>query len=193
MLPEPLRTSGREVATAEDLAILILVLEACTRRMNADGSMPTARIRRNWDALCELGEVDRPFNPKRHACLRDFLSREGLLDWEDESYLPSPMSVTGEGKAARWRAGDRLLAMIEEARGGLGHAEGRREERDGNMGDEDKRDEDHLYGDNPLLDDPDPMTVGPNEGNVPRWLAELTLSGYRRPVLGVPSGMRRAA
>jgi hypothetical protein len=116
LLPEPLKTSGREVATAEDLAILVLILEACTRRMNADGSMPTARIEANWQALYESGGVERPFNPKRYACLRDYLSRKGLLDWQDESYLPHLLSTDGKGKAAKWRAGERLLAMIEEER-----------------------------------------------------------------------------
>lgn len=118
-LPGPLRTSGREAATSEDLAILLLVLEACTERMNADGSMPTARIMTNWATLHEEGEVERPFNPKRYAALRDFLSREGLLDWEDESYLPHQMSDEGKGRAARWRASEGLMARIREARDGV--------------------------------------------------------------------------
>ena len=58
LLPEPLCTSGRALATSEDLTILLLILEACTLRMNVDGSMPTARIAKNWTVLYESGEVE---------------------------------------------------------------------------------------------------------------------------------------
>ena len=52
-----LKTTGREVATAEDMAVLLLVLEACTNDMNDDGSMPTARIKENWEILFANGDV----------------------------------------------------------------------------------------------------------------------------------------
>jgi hypothetical protein len=183
MLPEPLRTSGREVAAAEDLAILLLILEACTERMNADGSMPTARIRENWGALYEQGEVVRPFNPKRYACLRDFLCREKLLDWEHEAYYPYQLSATGKGQAAKWRASEQLLEMIENSR----QEAGRRGET------RDTGDKDHLYGDGDVLDPPGAVKEALDEGNDARWLKELTLIQYSRPVLRVPFRLRWAA
>lgn len=204
LLPAPLGTSGREVATSGDLAILLLILEACTKRMNADGSMPTARIMRNWDALYEQGDVDRPFNPKRYACLRDFLSREGLLDWEDECYLPHQMSAAGMGKSARWRASERLLAMIEEAREGRDDRPAAQdaceEQQDGRGAEPDEGgdgrgmgDKDHLYGDKSILDWIGPMTAVPDEGNISHWLVDLTIFHYPRPVLRVPIGKKWAA
>jgi hypothetical protein len=183
LMPVPHRTSGREVATAEDLAILLLILEACTGRMNADGSMPTARIRENWGALYEQGEVDRPFNPKRYACLRDFLSREKLLDWEDEAYLPFHLSASGKGQAAKWRASEQLLEMLENSR----------QEAAPSAETRDTGDKDHLYGACDVLDHPGVVKDTSVEGNCARWLRELSLIRYPRPVLRVPFRLRWAA
>jgi hypothetical protein len=207
LLPEPLRTSGREVATAEDLAILLIILEACTLRMNSDGSMPTARIIKNWDVLRDNGEVTRPFNPKRYSALRNFLSRERLLDWEDESYLPSQMCDEGKGRAARWRASERLMEMILEAREGV--------EIVGEYGeDRDREKEEYLYGDSHVLSLLKTLEVEAIQGNMsslseeltsredeeghfggsyPRWLRELTLGNFPRPVLRVSSSGQRMA
>ena len=213
LLPGPLRTSGRELATAEDLAILLLILEACTERMNADGSMPTARILRNWQTLLEEGAVRRPFNSKRYAALRDFLSREELLAWEDESYVPTPMSAEGKGRAARWRASGRLMAMIEAAREGI---EGKEEARGvvQVLGCGERERGEHLYGDSlvlPLSEDTEGDIPGgisvhrerdlPSRaieetsprGDLPPWLRGLTYQIYPRPVLRVPSCCRMAA
>jgi hypothetical protein len=151
--------------------------------MNADGSMPTARIRENWGALYEQGEVDRPFNPKRYTCLRDFLSREKLLDWEDEAYLPFQLSATGKGQAAKWRASEQLLEMIENS---MQEAGGSGETRD-------RGDKDHLYGDGDVLDRPGEVKDTSDEGNYARWLKELTMIHYPRPILRVPIGLRWAA
>ena len=77
LVVSPLKTTGREVATAEDMAVLLLVLEACTNDMNDDGSMPTARIRENWEILHANGDVDRPWCPRRYTTLRNQLSNLG--------------------------------------------------------------------------------------------------------------------
>jgi hypothetical protein len=167
LLPEPLRTSGREVATSEDLAILLMILEACTLRMNSDGSMPTARIIKNWEVLRDNGEVTRPFNPKRFAAMRNFLSREKLLDWEDESYFPFPMSDEGKGRAARWRASERLMEMILEAREGV-EIVGEDLER----GDREKKK--HLYGDSHGLSLFKTLEGDAIQGNISSPSEELT-------------------
>ena len=221
LLLAPLRTSGREVATAEDLAVLLLILEACTMRMNADGSMPTARVMKNWDLLYRDDAVPRPFNHKRYAAMRDYLSREGLLTWEDEAYLPHQFNPGGKGRAARWRASERLMEMIEEAKEG-GEIEGEIREQndvireisdvDPELGGIERRE--HLYGDSHNLYLLKLHEVGPFEGNDSSRtrdlickveeedpfggnptlrLRELRFLRYPRPVLRISPSWRMAA
>ena len=48
--------------------------------------------------------------------MRDFLSGQGLLAWEDEAYVIGMVGAGGmylPGKAARWRAGRELMAWME--------------------------------------------------------------------------------
>jgi hypothetical protein len=114
----PLKTTGREVATAEDMAVLLLILEACTSDMNADGSMPTARIRENWEILFVNGDVGRPWSPRRYTALRDLLSTQGFIDWKDAHYFPAALSPDGKGQAAKWRASEALMDLIETEKRG---------------------------------------------------------------------------
>lgn len=112
MVGSNIKTTGREVATAEDMAVLLLILVACTDDMNADSSMPTARIRENWEILFGNGDVVRPWCPRRYTALRNHLSNLGFIEWEDRRYVPAALSLTGEGRAARWRASELLTDML---------------------------------------------------------------------------------
>lgn len=110
--------SGRKVVTAEDLAVFLMLLRFFTSNMNPDGSLPTARWRELWSALHEAGDVGRPWCHHRYAAMRNFLSGQGLLAWEDARYVIGGVSTGGmylPGKAAKWRAGKRLTAWMEEA------------------------------------------------------------------------------
>ena len=111
--------SGRVVATVEDLAILLMLLKYFTLNMNADGSLPWARVKGLWDALYEVGDVSRAFDPKRFAALRNYLSSLGLLDWADSTYH-LPQWVEGakvRGKACKWKANDLLMGMLQVEEG----------------------------------------------------------------------------
>jgi hypothetical protein len=176
LISEPIRTSGRDLATAEDLAILLMILEACSLDMNEDGSMPTARIMRNWECLYENGDVSRPWNPKRYSAMRNMLSEQGLIDWRDKSFVPRDLSPTGKGQAAKWRASGRLLAMISSEKEG---------------GEED------LYGDS--HEEVTTMILELNsktspEGDPrPEWLRELLDDVFPRPTMTAdPWWMRKA-
>lgn len=108
---------NRKVVTREDLAIFLMLLRFFSGHMNADGSLPTARWRAMWTALHEAGDVGRPWCHRRYAAMRNFLSEQGLLAWDDEGYLVGDAGRDGRyvpGKAARWRAGARLMVWMEE-------------------------------------------------------------------------------
>ncbi len=109
--------SNRKVVTREDLAIFLMLLRFFSGHMNADGSLPTARWREMWTALHEAGGGGRPWCHRRYAAMRNFLSGQGLLAWDDEGYLVGETGRDGRrvpGKASRWRAGTRLMGWMEE-------------------------------------------------------------------------------
>jgi hypothetical protein len=114
------KCSGRVAVTVEDMAIFLLCLRFFTNNMNENGTLPWARFEGLWTALFQAEDVERCFNPKRFAAIRNHLSSlvvEGdvLLEWEDETY--------SAGRACKWRASEKLMEMIEQEREGTSSAE----------------------------------------------------------------------
>jgi hypothetical protein len=114
------KCSGRVAVTVEDVAIFLLCLRFFTSNMNENGTLPWARFEGLWTALFQAGDVDRAFNPKRFAAIRNHLSSlvvdgEVLLEWEDETY--------SAGQACKWRASEKLMRMIEQEREGTSSTE----------------------------------------------------------------------
>ena len=105
------KCSGRVAVTHEDMAVFLLLLGFFTKNMNANGSLPWARFEAFWQALYQAGDVERAFNAKRFAAIRNHLSAlvvdgENLLEWEDETF--------SAGRACKWRASSKLMEMIEK-------------------------------------------------------------------------------
>jgi len=111
-----LKTSGKTVATIEDVSIFLMLLKFFTRNMNPDGSLPVQRWRNLWNALSGEGDIARSFCPQRFKTIRDHLSGLGLLEWEDETYRIGWTDEDGKyhkGKACRWQASEELMAKLE--------------------------------------------------------------------------------
>lgn len=191
-----LKTKGREVATAEDMAVLLLVLEACTNDMNSDGSMPTARIRENWQILFANGDVARPWCPRRYKTLRDQLSTLGHIDWEDRHYVPAALSPSGTGQAARWRLSEALMEKLADEKLKPGTAvvvgEDENEVEGGELGVvalQVREGEEDLYCDKSFFTHEDD-----EDEPLPDWIIDLRQPDFIRPVLDAGfSGMRMAA
>ncbi|WDI39877.1 hypothetical protein [Bremerella sp. P1] len=114
----PLKTSGRSVVTVGDMAIALMLGEWLTNNMPANGAMPTKRWAELWKALYEAGDVERGWDHKRFAVIRNYLSSLGLIEWEDESYRPGWYADDGtfvKGKAAKWRFSAELMVKLAEA------------------------------------------------------------------------------
>lgn len=111
-----LKTSGRWVATAVDVAIFLLLLKKFSENPYPNGAMPTQRFIGYWTQLFESEEVGRLFNEKRFRAIRDWLSSLGLIDWQDPNYEKGWHDHDGnyhKGRAAKWRASDVLLEILE--------------------------------------------------------------------------------
>lgn len=119
MQNQALATSGRALATVEDVAVFLMLLRFFTGNMNQDGSLPQARFKGLWTALFTSGDIDRPFDDKRFAAIRNYLSSLGLLDWQDEQYR---LGWTGDdrqyhrGQACRWKASALLMEMLDASK-----------------------------------------------------------------------------
>ncbi len=195
LVVSPLRTKGREVATAQDMAVFLLVLEACTNDMNADGSMPTARIRENWEILHANGDVKRPWCPRRSTVLRNRLSNLGHIDWEDRHYVPSALSPTGMGQAAKWQASEALMGLIEGEKLDPGTTvvvgeEGMKAEEVGLgvVALQEREGEEDLYCDKTFFI-PNQLQVEP----LPDWIIDLRQPEFIRPVLDSDFGRFKIA
>ena len=72
--------------TAHDFAIALVLLRFFKNNANPDDSLPTRRVAKLWTALYSAGDVQRPWNHHRWKAIRDFLSKQGHLDWIDNRY-----------------------------------------------------------------------------------------------------------
>jgi hypothetical protein len=99
--------SSRAVIVAEDVQVMLAVLRTCTLHRNADGTLPTKRIRALWDAAYAAGDTTRAFCWHRYKAIRDMLADLGLLEWEDNTYQ--------FGRACKWSASEVLMGRIEES------------------------------------------------------------------------------
>ena len=116
MQTHQLKTSGKTVATVDDVAIFLMMLKFFTNNMNPDGSLPVERWRKMWKAVKNSGDINRAFCCQRFCSIRDHLSSLGLLDWKDKNYSIGWTDQDGEyhkGKAAKWKASEKLMAMLE--------------------------------------------------------------------------------
>ena len=98
---------SRAVVVPEDVQAALAILHACTRDMNADGSLPLLRVKAIWDRAFQAGDTARAFSFHRFQAIRDMLSDLGLLEWEDRTYR--------FGHACKWRASEKLMGQIEKA------------------------------------------------------------------------------
>jgi hypothetical protein len=111
-----LNTSGRTVATVEDVAIFLMLLKFFTENMNGDGSLPVNRWSEMWKSVFEAGDINRAFCPQRFKTIRDHLSGLQLLDWKDENFQIGWHDDAGKyhkGKACKWKATETLIEMLE--------------------------------------------------------------------------------
>ena len=114
---EPVGTSSRARVDAMDLAIALSILKFCSRNMNSDGTMPTARIKVIWDQMYENGEVDRAFDYHRWRVIRDLIESQGGLEMEDRHFYTGFVNDQGheiKGRAAKWKMADWLIEKLDE-------------------------------------------------------------------------------
>ena len=98
---------GRRAVTEEDLAVFLMLLRFFTHNMNADGSLPVARWKEMWSALYGAGDVGRAWCHHRFATMRNFLTGEGWLSWQDEDFVVGVLDDDGRFVLGGRRSGRR--------------------------------------------------------------------------------------
>jgi len=116
MYPAGITTGKGRAVKREDLATFLAILRFCNQNPNTDGSMPTERVKSLWEGLYRREYTDRGWDHHRYKVLRDWLSKNGFIAWEEEDYIVG-REVNGffqKGQAAKWSASERLLEMLED-------------------------------------------------------------------------------
>jgi hypothetical protein len=114
---KPLATSSRAKVEAEDLAIGFGVVKFCTEKMNADGTLPTQRVKAIWDKMYENREVERAFDFHRWKSIRNLIEEHGGLEMEDRRYYTGFVNDQGieiKGRAAKWRMASWFVERLVE-------------------------------------------------------------------------------
>ena len=109
--PELVSAKSRVFVTAEDVAIFLVLLEFFGENPNEDGSMPYKRFAGMWDKLYQDGDVNRCFDNKKFAWIRNRVSEKGGIEWVDTTYSVGFRDM--KGKAAKWKASAELQALME--------------------------------------------------------------------------------
>ena len=116
-IPESVETSSRAKVEPADLAIALPIVKYCSQKRNADGTMPTRRIKVIWDRLFAEGEVDRAFDYHRWRVIRNLIEVQGGLEMEDRHFYTGFINEAGtliKGLAAKWKMADWLIEKLEE-------------------------------------------------------------------------------
>jgi hypothetical protein len=128
--PELISAKSRVFVTAQDVAIFLVLLEFFGANPNEDGSMPYKRFAGMWDKLYQDGDVNRCFDNKKFAWIRNRVSEKGGIDWIDMTYSVGFRDV--KGQAAKWKASAELLALMEGYSGRAIESEANRKSECGN-------------------------------------------------------------
>lgn len=114
-----LSTTTRAVATAIDLAILLMILEFCTNNANENGGLPEKRVAELWKALFGCRDIERGYNHHRFKVLRDFLSDRGMIDWTDSTYRVGWHRKDGKyvpGACMKWQLDQKVMNELQQLR-----------------------------------------------------------------------------
>ena len=104
--PELVSPKSRVWVTAEDVAIFLVLLEYFAGHPNDDGTMPYKRFAGLWKRLYQDGDVTRAFDNKRFAWIRNRVSDQGGIEWQDATYC--------NRRAAKWTVSSQLRVLMDK-------------------------------------------------------------------------------
>jgi hypothetical protein len=104
---------------AHDFAVAMVIVRHFKASPNADGSLPCRRAEKLWTALFDAGDVERPWNHHRWKAIRDFLSKNGHINWQDHRYEYGLVAHVGSkptkrGTACKWGITDEFEQILEQ-------------------------------------------------------------------------------
>jgi hypothetical protein len=114
---EALPTSSRAKVNQVDLAIGLAIVKYCTSHINADGTMPTSRIKAIWNGLLKDEEIKRSFDYHRWRVVRDLIEAQSGLEMVDRKFYTGFIGMNGQrikGLAAKWHMAGWLVKRLDE-------------------------------------------------------------------------------
>jgi hypothetical protein len=111
----------RYVVSANDFAVFCVLLRWFTANPVKSGkrkdTLPVRKVQGLWTSLYEARTAERPFNCHRFKVIRDFLSRNGHIDWIDHHYRWTARDAQGgvetDGVACKWALTAHFVSVLD--------------------------------------------------------------------------------
>lgn len=97
----------------EDFAIALLILLFIYKNPNTDNTIPTERVKQLWKSLYEFNNIKRNWNHHRFKAIRDFLSYNNYINWEDNRYTFGNKITNQKGIACKWKLSETFILYIK--------------------------------------------------------------------------------
>lgn len=112
---ELVKANRRYVVREEHAAIMFAIMRYAHENPHKNGTFPQDRAESLWNDAYNRGLIDCGWNHYRWTALRNFLTKNGFIDWEDNTYF----HFYGEAKkgcACKWTVTAGFYGMLSECR-----------------------------------------------------------------------------
>lgn len=108
---ELVKANRRYVVQEEHAAIIFAIMRFVYDHPHKDGTFPQKRAESLWNSAYDQGLIDCTWNHYRWKAVRDFLTKNGFIDWEDNTYFHY-FGETKKGRACKWTVTAEFYGML---------------------------------------------------------------------------------
>lgn len=108
---ELVKANKRYVVQEEHAAICFAIMRFVYDHPHKDGTFPQKRAESLWNAAYSQGLIDCSWNHYRWIAVRNFLTNNGFIQWEDNNYFHY-FGETKKGRACKWTVTADFYGML---------------------------------------------------------------------------------
>lgn len=109
------KANRRYVVQEEHAAVMFAIMRFVYDHPHKDGTFPQSRAEALWNAAYDQGLITCTWNHYRWTAMRNFLSENGFIEWEDNTYVHH-FGECKKGRACKWTVTDGFYSMLSEDR-----------------------------------------------------------------------------
>ena len=110
---ELVKANKRYVVQEEHAAVIFAIMRFVFDNPHKDGSFPQKRAESLWTDAFDRGLIDCSWNHYRWIALRNFLSKSGFIDWEDNTFFHY-FGEAKKGQACKWSVTAGFYGMLSQ-------------------------------------------------------------------------------